>query len=162
MPKTRFTIYDAMENAGVFASNPANAGSRDNDGNSIYAGPVEFPKMLYHPLGEEKIIVPAEMVLRAGQYIPVGEQKELIYKNVNSQAELDEAIAEGWWDHPAKAVKARIDALIAESNFTEKETKALLAKIPKLAPSVNRIAELEAEIARLTAARATADETEAA
>ena len=153
--KTRFTIYDAMEGRGVFSSNPANPGSRDNDGNDLYTGPVPFPKMVYHPEGEERITTPAEMVLRAGQYVPVGEQRELINKTVNNQAEFDAAIAEGWHDHPAKAVEARVNGLIEAGNLTEKEIKALLASIPKLSPSVNRIKELEAEIARLTATKAT-------
>ncbi len=158
MPKTRFTIYDAMENSGIFQLNPANPGSRDTDGNALYTGPVEYPKMLYHPDGEEKIIVPAEMVLRAGQYVPVGEQRELIHKIVNNKAEDDEATAAGWHDHPAKAVRARIEALIESSEFTEKETKVLLDKIPKLAPTSNRVAELEAEIAKLRAERKTDEE----
>ena len=145
--KTRFTIYDAMEGRGVFSSNPANPGSRDNDGNDLYTGPVPFPKMVYHPEGEERITTPAEMVLRAGQYVPVGEQRELINKTVNNQAEFDAAIAEGW--------QARVNGLIEAGNLTEKEIKALLASIPKLSPSVNRIKELEAEIARLTATKAT-------
>lgn len=153
MPKTRFTIYDAMENNGIFSVNPANAGSRDLDGNVLYTGPVEYPKMLYHPDGEEKVIVPAELVLRAGQYVPVGEQKELINKIVASKEEEDVALAEGWHDHPAKAVRVRIEALIEASDFTDKEEAALLAKIPKIAISQNREAELLAEIERLTSLR---------
>lgn len=155
MPKNRFSIYDAMENAEFFSSNPANPGAKSKvDQSDISEWPIQYPKMLYHPEGEERVTVPAELVLRAGQYVPQNEQKELIHLVVNNQAENDAAVAEGWHDHPAKAVRVRIEALISESNFTDKETKALLAKIPQLAPSHNRIAELEAEIGRLTAERA--------
>ncbi len=155
MSRNRFTIYDAMEKSNYFSSNPANAGSVSPvDQSQLYSGPVQYPKMLYHPEGEERVIVPAEMVLRAGQYVPVGEQRELLHKIVNDQAENDEALASGWHDHPAKAVEARVNLLIAEGNLTDKETAKLLATIPKLAPSVNRIAELEAEIERLKAERA--------
>lgn len=151
MPKTRFTIYDAMENNGFFASNSANAGSMDHDGNALYTGPVEYPKMLYHPQGEEKIIVPAEMVLRAGQYVPVGEQRELINMIVNNSVEEKAALAEGWLDHPAKAMRVRVENIIETNELSEKETKALLAKIPKISISINREAELLAEIAKLKA-----------
>lgn len=151
--KTRFTIYDAMEQDGVFDRNPANPNSRDNDGNALYTGPVEYPKMLYHPEGEERVIVPAEIIVTPLGPKEVNEQKELIHKTVGSAEEEAELVTEGWHDHPAKAVRARVMGVIASSKLTEKEEKALLAKIPKLAPSVNKIAELEAEIAKLTKLR---------
>lgn len=154
MPKNRFSIYDAMENAEFFSSNPANPGAKSKvDQSDISVWPVQYPKMLYHPEGEERVVVPAELVLRAGQYVPLGEQRELIHKIVNDQAENDEAVGLGWHDHPAKAVRARVEALIESSDFNEKEIKALLGKIPQLAPSQDRIKELEAEIARLTGLR---------
>lgn len=148
-PKTRFTIYDAMENSGFFASNPANPGSRDNDGNALYTGPVEFPKMLYHPEGEQKIVVPAEIITTPLGPKEVGEQKQLIHKIVGSQAECDEALASGWHDHPAKAIEARIRLFIANSELSEKEEATLIAKIPKISASADREAQLLAEIARL-------------
>lgn len=148
-PKTRFTIYDAMENNGVFSSNPANPGSRDNDGNALYVGPVEYPKMMYHPDGEERVIVPVEIVVTPLGPREHNEQKELIHKIVNSVEEEAELRAEGWFDHPAKAVEVRIKALIASSNFSPKEEKALLAKIPKLSPTSDKVRQMEEEIARL-------------
>ncbi len=150
----RFTIFDAMEKAGAFDSNPANTYSRSpTDGSSLYTGPIEYPKMLYHPLGEEKITVPAELLQTPMGPKAVGEQRELIWKIVNSKAEHDEAIAEGWWDHPAKAIRARVEKLIDESNLSDAETKALLKTIPVMS-SDSRIKDLEAEIERLTNARA--------
>ncbi len=151
--KTRFTIYDAMENSGVFASNPANPGSRDNDGNALYVGPVEYPKMLYHPEGEERVTTPAEIVMTPLGARELNEQRELIHKTVNSVEEEAELLASGWHDHPAKAVKVRIMGVIASSNLTPKEEAKLLAKIPKLSPSSNKVAELEAEIAKLVKLR---------
>lgn len=151
--KTRFTIYDAMEQNGIFSSNPANPGSRDNDGNSLYTGPVEFPKMLYHPEGEQRIIVPAEIVVTPLGPRELNEQKEMLHLIVNNQAEADAALAEGWHDHPAKALRVRITNYIASANLTEKEEKALIAKIPAISMGANREAELMAEIARLTKLR---------
>lgn len=147
--KTRFTIYDAMEQGGVFASNPANPGARDNDGNPLYTGPVEYPKMLYHPEGEEKVVIPAEIVMTPLGPRENNEQKELIYKVVNTPEEEAEFRALGWFAHPAEAVKVRIEAFIAGANLSEKEQKALLAKIPKIRMSENREAALLAEIEKL-------------
>ncbi len=152
--KTRFTIYDAMEQDGVFDRNPANPNSRDNDGNSIYTGPVEYPKMLYHPEGEERIVVPAEIIMTPLGAKEVNEQRELIHKTVGSVEEEAALITEGWHDHPAKAVKVRVMATIASSKLTPKEEAKLLATIPKLSPTSNKVAELEAEIAKLVKLRA--------
>lgn len=149
----RFTIYDALEQKGYFDSNPANSYARSpTDGSSLYTGPQEFPKMLYHPQGEEKIIVPGEILNTPLGAKMVGEQRELIWAIVNNEAENKALAAEGWHDHPAKAVRARIEKLIEGSQFTEAETKKLLATIPVMS-SGSRITELEAEIARLTSAR---------
>lgn len=145
----RFTIYDAMEKAEYFSSNPANPGSRSPaDGTTLYTGPVEFPKMMYHPEGEEKIIVPAEIVMTPLGAREYNEQREMIHRIVNNQAEYEVALAEGWHEHPAAAMRVRIEAQIANSNLTDKETAILLKKIPQIS-SPNRVAELEAEIAKL-------------
>ncbi len=149
----RFTIYDAMEKAGIFDSNPANNYSRDpTDGHSLYTGPVPYPKMLYHPLGEEKVTVPGEILSTAFGPKLVGEQRELIWQIVNNEAEDVAAAAAGWHDHPSKAIRARIEKLIETSQFSEAETAKLLKSIPTMS-SDSRIKDLEAEIARLTGAR---------
>ncbi len=154
MPRAnRFTIYDALEANGVFDANPANSFSRDKaTGENLYKGPVAYPKMLYHPEGEEKIIVPGEVITTPLGAKMVGEQKELINRIVTSIAEDEEAQAEGWHDHPAKAIRARVELKIAQGNFNEKETATLLRAIPTMSSST-RIADLEAEIARLQALR---------
>lgn len=147
--KTRFTIFDAMEQGGAFSSNPANSGSRDNDGNPLYTAPIEFPRMLYHPDGEEKVVVPAEIVVTPLGPRELNEQREMLHLIVNNKAEFDTAIADGWHDHPAKAMRARIKLIISNNPLSEKQEKALLAKIPQISLSVNREAELLAEIERL-------------
>ena len=102
----RFSIYDMLEENGVFDSNPANIGSVDKDGASLYRGPVEYPKMLYHPEGAERVIVPAQAETTPFGPQMLGEQRELVYREVASKSEEREALAAGWHDHPAKAIAA--------------------------------------------------------
>ncbi len=162
MSKNRFTIYDAMEKAEFFSSNPANPGAKSKvDQSDISEWPIQYPKMLYHPEGEERVSVPAEIITTPLGPKSVGEQKELIHKIVNNRTEEDEAVASGWHDHPAKAIRVRIEALIASSNFSDKETAALLKQIPAIS-SATRIQDLEREIARLTALRGEAPSAAAA
>ncbi len=101
------TRYHAMEAAGAFDSNPANPTSRDQDGQTLYRGPVEFPKMLYHPQGLERVTVPGEVVLSpGGREVLLGQQRELIHRIVADAVEEAEALAEGWHTTPAKAIAA--------------------------------------------------------
>jgi hypothetical protein len=127
----RFTIYDAMEASGAFDRNPANQTARDDvSGESLYNGPIEYPKTFYSPKGETKITVPGEMVQTLEGVKLRSQQKELITaiaKNADEEAALR---AEGWHDHPAKAIHAGGGEAPPTS-------------------SVDRIAQLEAELARL-------------
>ena len=102
----RFTIYDVMDHKGVFDTNPANPQSVNQDGESIYSGPVEFPKMLYHPEGLTRITVPAEMIVTPMGPKLVGEQREIIHRVVNSRVEEESLLAQGWHQHPARAISA--------------------------------------------------------
>ena len=102
----RYTIFDALEDAGYFDSNPANVSSRDNDGASLYRGPVQYPKMLYHPTGETEVIVPAEVVMKPLGPKLVGEQRQLISKTVGNADDEMELLKLGWHEHPAQAIKA--------------------------------------------------------
>lgn len=120
----RFTIYDVMEAKGVFEDNPANASSPQ------YKGPQEYPKMLYHPKGEERVTQKAEILATPMGPIRVGEQKEIIYRIVMNEEDDKSLRAVGWHDHPAKAIAA-----------SGKEAPPMT--------SSNRIEELEKEIARL-------------
>lgn len=152
MPRNRFSIFDALESKGYFDLNPANAFSRDHEGTALYQGPVPYPKMLYHPQGEEKVLVPGAWEQdKAGRSQYLGEQRELINQIVETEAQHKVAAAEGWHDHPAKAVRARVEAQIsADPNMAEGEKKKLLASIPQIVTLV-RIAQLEAELAKLQA-----------
>jgi|ERR1700722_10494128 len=128
MPRAanRFSIYDVMEAKGVFANNPANADSPE------YKAPIKYPMMFYHPEGERRVMVPPEQVLTPFGPKEYGEQLELISRVVSNPAEERALRAEGWHDHPAKAEVAggRPGAPMSPSG---------------------RIADLEAEIARLQA-----------
>jgi hypothetical protein len=149
MPSNRFTIYDAMERAGAFDSNPANTFARDKvTGASLYKGPVPYPKMFYHPEGEQNVIVPGEWIqtLRGPQL--VGEQKEIIWKIAENPDEEGELRADGWHDHPAKAIRARVEGQIARGELPASALKT----VPAIS-SDQRIKDLEAELARITAAR---------
>lgn len=104
--RNRFTIYDVLDAKGVFDSNPANPGSRNHEGQALYAGPVEYPKMVYHPLGLERIVVPAEVITTPYGPKEVGEQRELISQVVNNAEEEQKLVAAGWHLHPAAAIQA--------------------------------------------------------
>ena len=101
----RFTIYDMMEAKGMFDNNPANAGAIDSDGAPIHQI-FEYPKMLYHPNGETRIIVPGEWISTPGGAKFVGEQKEIIWQIVNSTEEETLLVSQGWHTSPGGAVVA--------------------------------------------------------
>ncbi len=103
----RMTIYDVMERNGAFAANPANAGARNPDGTDAYKGPVQYPKIMYHPKGEEIVTNPGEWISTPEGAKKVGVQKQMITVTV-LDAEAEAArLAEGWHLHPADALKAR-------------------------------------------------------
>ncbi len=148
----RFTIYDALEKSGYFDINPANSFARDlTTGDSLYLGPQPYPKMLYHPEGEEKIVVAAEVISTPMGPKEVGEQRELLYLIVANQKEEELAAAEGWWDHPAKSVRKRVELYIERTpHLTDKEKKKVLATIPPISIATSnqdRIRELERQVA---------------
>ncbi len=129
-PSRRFTIFDAMEHAGIFEANPANLDSRDIEGNSAYRGPVAFPKMLYHPEGKEHILNPGTTELVAGQYVKVNEQKELDFVVVKDAKEEREYLAKGWHTHPSRAIAARTGE--APPTVSDTREQDLLDQIAKL------------------------------
>lgn len=163
---SRFTIYDALEKKGYFDANPANTYARDlTTGASLFKGAVEFPKMLYHPEGAERQTVAPEVLSTPLGPKEVGEQRELIWRIAETPAEEKALRVEGWYDHPAKAVRARVEAYIeklAEQDELDEKTKTrLLASIPQMG-SGQRLADLEKEIARLTEVLKLDGETRAA
>jgi len=139
----RFTVYDAMEASGYFNKNPANPNSRDNEGRSLYVGPVKFPMMLYHPRGEERISVPGTKERTSyGTVETFGEQWEIISREVTNDAELGEALAEGWHKHPAMAIKA--------ANETWRKEQGLRPMPVPAVSAGSRISDLEEQNKRLT------------
>jgi len=139
----RFTVYDAMEASGAFLSNPANPNSRDAQGRSLYKGPVKFPMMLYHPRGEERISVHGTRERTSYGTVEVfGEQWEIVSREVASEEELSEALAEGWHKHPAMAIK------VANETWRKEQGLKPLPVPPISAGSL--IADLEEQNKRLT------------
>ncbi len=144
----RFTIYDMMEDKGVFDSNPANINARDGTGISIHQKAI-FPMMLYHPEGEEKqTVAPTAIATPFGPQW-VGEQKELIFKIAKDEAEANALLTEGWHKLPGSAIAARYKKLGLEP-----------PKVPVSAIDQARIeqedenAALRRQIAELTAGKA--------
>lgn len=104
----RYTVYDMMEMSGAFESNPANADSRDPvSGEGLYKGPVQYPKMFYHPQGEERITKAAEVQVTPMGPKLVNEQKEIIWQLARNERDAKALLAEGWHEHPADAIAAR-------------------------------------------------------
>lgn len=133
------TVFDRMTAKGLFRQNPANIDSVDPlTGQSAYKGPVQFPKMLYHPKGKTRIIVQAEAVATPFGPTMNNQQSEIINKIVNSEAELANSLADGWHEHPSDAIAA---------GFTKEDLEAGLKAPPKGAAS--RVASLEDEVAKL-------------
>lgn len=139
----RFTIYDALESAGVFSANPANAGARKPDGTSLYKGPVEYPKMMYFP--QQVVIVPAsaEVGSLAGQYsgMSLNEQKALKDRVVNDAEEEEQAVSEGWVHTPIEAI---------EGLNEKRKTKGLeLIPVPPVSSAI-RVTQLGVEKDKVT------------
>ena len=134
----RLTIYDMMEAKGVFASNPANAGAMREDGTPLYSGPVNYPKMLYHPQGATRVLVPARVEPTPSGPIHIPAQTELISQIAANAEEEEKLLSAGWHEHPADAIAAAV----------ELDPAAYGGKVPEKS-SDTRIRNLEAEIARL-------------
>jgi hypothetical protein len=122
----RFTVYDVMEAQGVFEDNPANSSSPD------FKGPVQYPKIFYHPEGRERIIQRAEVLATPLGPQKVGELKELISRTVLDEAAEKTLRDAGWHDHPSKSIAA-----------SGREAPAVV--------SINREADLEDQIRSLQA-----------
>lgn len=96
----RFTVYDVMEAQGVFDENPANSTSPD------YRGPLEYPKILYHPEGKTRVTQRAEIISTPLGAERVGEIRQLINRIAHDAAEEAELRAKGWHLHPSSAIVA--------------------------------------------------------
>ncbi len=151
MPRRRnnsvYSIYHNMEDRGVFESNPANAQAVNNDGFSIYKGPVEYPKMLYHPKGEMQIVFQGLMVVdpKSGEAVLdkegnpryTGTQAVVKHVVVNSAEEEAPYLAEGWHLSEAASRRGSADPKVAKA--APPKTKMELME--------ERVKELEAQLA---------------
>lgn len=97
---SRFTVFDVMEAKGLFDTNKANISSPQ------YSGPLEYPKMYYHPTGKKRVVQKAELLNTPFGPQRVGEQFELISRVAKDEAEGEKLEAAGWHDHPSKAIAA--------------------------------------------------------
>ena len=155
MAKNRFSIFDAMENAGRFSSNPANSGARDHEGKALYSGPVEFPRMVYDPKGKTRVTVPGTVEMTPYGPKEFGEQREIIWKMVSSQAEMNEALASGWHDHPAKAISASNEQETADAALQGRNP--VLQEVPKIS-SAETISDLQEQLRKAQEALKLAEE----
>lgn len=153
MPRRQhqFTIYDAMDARGDFDRNPANAGAYDRvSGEVIYSGPVQFPKMLYHPDGETYVTKPAEEINTPFGPKRVGEQREIISRIVATPDEEKVWKAKGWHNHPRGAVIAAGGD--APPPSYEEQIADLKAELEKMRASAVATASMRHEVEELVEA----------
>jgi hypothetical protein len=139
-----YSVYHAMEDKGFFDVNKANASAVNNDGVSIYDGPVQYPKMLYHPKGELACITQGIMVTdrdnrpvydEAGKPKFAGAVWGVKYMIVDSEAQEAELVGQGWHFTEAQALRANPET----AHKAPPKSQAELQK--------ERIAELEKKLA---------------
>ena len=94
-----FTVYDMMDARGVFEENPANSSAPD------YVK-QDFPKMYYHPKGEMRITVPAEIIVTPMGAKEVGQQKETIWQIAQTPEEGKKLEDAGWHSSLGTAMEA--------------------------------------------------------
>lgn len=142
----RFTVYDMMAANGMFEANRANQDSPE------YSGPQDYPKMLYHPEGKERITVPAEIVVTPMGPKEVGEQREIIWQIVNDADAEAKLVAEGWHDHPAKAMQAagKVAPAISSGDQIARLQKQLADAQAALAKAQGGASPLPKGVARIT------------
>lgn len=137
----RFTIYDRMAEEGAFASNPANVDCDPELAGTAYTR-ADYPKMLFHPQGEERIIVSGEDIMTPFGPKHVGQQRELIWQTVATPAEEKRLRADGWHLTPHAAL-----AIAAQADDTRQVPPA--SPVQVMDTQAARIAQLEAQLAAL-------------
>jgi len=106
MPGQRFTVYDVLEAKGEFRKNPANRDAATETGEPLYVGPVMYPRMMYHPTGEERVTVQAYTIDTPYGPKQVGEQREIVNVLVMNEQEEKHYVSQGWHMHPAASLRA--------------------------------------------------------
>lgn len=157
-----YTIYHAMEAQGEFDANPANRSAVNNEGQPIYR-PQEYPKMLYHPEGEKRVLkLPQEIFTRSGDpFTPpryTAAVEEIIWMMADNRQQEMALRADGWHDHPAKAIGKRDGPDKAPPMGADWVIKDLQAEGRQqkhdLDAAEKRVAQLEQELADAKAAGA--------
>ena len=148
---TVYSVYHRMDEKGIFETNPANADAKDINGLSLYKGPVEFPKMLYHPEGKLRVVNEGivqtdprtNMPLRDehNNVIRTGRVEEVINVLIETAEQEADFLAQGWHRTPAEALRKA-----SHPGFKAPEKTAL-----ELA--MEEIAQLKALVASTTAAQ---------
>ena len=148
---TVYSVFHRMDENGVFEANPANAGARDVNGLSLYKGPVEFPKMLYHPEGKFRVVNEGivqtdprtNMPLRdeQGNVIRTGRIEEVINQVVETPEQEADLLAQGWHKTPAEALRKASHPGVKAPEKTPLEL------------AMEEIAQLKALVASTTAAQ---------
>lgn len=131
---TRFTVFDVMESKGLFDLNEANMSSPQ------YKGPIEYPKMYYHPLGKTRVTQKAEILQTAFGPQKVGEQFEIISRVANDAGEAAKLEEQGWHDHPAKAIAAsggKAPAMTSRSGIADLERQLAIIQAQLSAAKAN-------------------------
>lgn len=148
----RFTIYDMMEEKGLFEANPANTDARDSNGMNVYKK-QEYPRMVYHPEGLERVTSPGEVLSTPLGPRTVGRQTELINKIVNNEGELKSALGEGWHETPAGAIAKRNGEelpISGEQRIADLEAQILALQAEKNSATERALAKAEAGGAKVT------------
>lgn len=139
------TIYDAMEQKGVFRSNPANVDAIGDDGIPMYKK-ANFPRMYYHPKGEQEVYEKSVMQITPWGPQPSPERKRLITRVAKDEAEGADLEAEGWWRHPAQADAVREGKPVPETP-EEASARVQRGKDDRIAELEKLLAERDAELA---------------
>lgn len=138
MPKasTYLTRYHLMDQAGYFDTNPANTFAKAEDGSALYRGPVEYPKMLYHPEGKTKVMVQATAVDTPFGPQLRGEQRAIIHQIVLNEEDEKLMLEQGWHETPSAAVRAgggiAPETPLEEAKRLQKETVSQADEIARL------------------------------
>jgi len=148
------TIYHVLESRGFFDENPANIFARDADGVALYKGPQAYPRMLYSPNGEFRVVVPAEEVASPFGPKRVGEKREIVWKIVQNAEEESASLAAGWHKHPSLAIAAGggEPAPVPEGVQLEQARMALAKAEEEKAGLAEQMKEMLARLAALEAA----------
>ena len=92
-----------------------------------YKGPQAYPKMLYHPHGKTRVLVPGMTEITPYGPVLCGRIDEIIHQTVEDEAAEQKLRAEGWHVHPAHAMAARGDAdvpaISADTRIADLEAK---------------------------------------